>query len=58
MGVFVLEGDVDVFVGRGVGLVGVVDFGVFRVVVGDVEGFVDDEGFFCIAFGVICVLGL
>lgn len=56
--VLVLEGDVDVLVGGGVGLVGVVHLGASRVAVGDVERAADDEGLPGAAFRVAGVPGL
>lgn len=56
--VLVLEGDVDVLVGGGVGLVGIVDLGTSRVAVGDVEGAADDESLAGAAFRVAGVPGL
>lgn len=56
--VLVLEGDVDVLVGRGIGLVGVVHLGTSRVAVGDVERATDDEGLPGAAFRVAGVPGL
>lgn len=56
--VLVLEGDVDVLVGGGVGLVGVVHLGTSRVAVGDVERATDDEGLPSAAFRVAGVPGL
>lgn len=44
VGVLVLEGDVDVFVGGGVGVEGVVDLGTSRVAVSNVQSPADHEG--------------
>lgn len=52
VGIFVLEGDVNVLVGRGVGLVSIVNLGSPRVAVGDIEGPADDEGLTGAALGV------
>lgn len=51
--VLVLEGNVDVLVGGGVGGVGVVNLGASRVAVGDVERAADHEGLAGAAFGVV-----
>lgn len=53
MRVLILEGNVNVLVGRGVGGVGVVDLGAARVAVGDVERATDHEGLSSTPFGVV-----
>lgn len=56
--VLVLERDVDVLIGRGIGLVGVVHLGASRIAIGDIERAADDEGLPSAAFRVAGVPGL
>lgn len=53
MRVLILEGNVDVLVGRGVGRVGVVDLGASRVAIGDVECTADHKRLTSTPFGVV-----